>query len=276
MFAGRQSVAAADHALALDGWVRPATQRCRPCTRLRRWAQRTRQVSQWNEFDRQRQSASAHGTGGAPNRHAVDGGVDMTASHVITTGLSAGVSPGKQESTGQHHNRSTCTGPPLDHVTARGPANFVAPTAHHFDVSLVALLDGFRVEAPAAARDGWRPIAEAKLRLTCPECGQRMVGRNGLRRIPHFAHFAGTSPCSWGKGETAEHLRLKWEVAEFIRSVVGWTADLEVRNEAGSWRADVLAIRSDGRRIAVEVQLAAQTIDETRERTERFAAELSR
>ena len=55
----RQSEAAAEHAPALDGWVRPATRHWRPSTRRTRWAQRTRQVSQWSESDLDRQHVPA-------------------------------------------------------------------------------------------------------------------------------------------------------------------------------------------------------------------------
>ena len=136
---------------------------------------------------------------------------------------------------------------------------------------LVALLDGVRVEAPLLALGRWQTIVRVGDRLTCPECGRRMVGRQGATRIAHFAHQGPRGDCGWGVGESAEHLRLKWSVAEAVRSNSGWDAEVEAKS--GNWRADVLATSSSGRRIAFEIQLARQTLEDAVERTLRYEAD---
>lgn len=100
-----------------------------------------------------------------------------------------------------------------------------------------------------------------------------MVGRRGALRIARFAHFHPKNACSWGVGETADHLRIKWAVVQLVRALPSWRAEMEVRAESGSWCADVLAVRRDGRRAAIEEQLAAQTIIETEERVLRYASD---
>lgn len=135
---------------------------------------------------------------------------------------------------------------------------------------LVALLDGQRVEAPGPTSEEWG--AMAKDRLRCPECDLRMIARRPSERIAHFAHFRRTEQCTWGIGETKNHLQLKWRVAELVRHIPGWSAELEVADRAGTWRAEVMVTSPDGRRTAIEVQLASQTHDGTDERVRRYAS----
>lgn len=113
---------------------------------------------------------------------------------------------------------------------------------------LTARLHGDRVEAPSLDDDGWRRVRQAGDALVCPECDQRMIGKRPANRIAHFAHFRRTTACSWGVGESADHLALKWELTRHIRTVTGWTAQMEVAAADRSWRADVLAEGPEGRR----------------------------
>jgi hypothetical protein len=74
-------------------------------------------------------------------------------------------------------------------------------------------------------------------------------------------------------GETPEHRVLKHLLASAARRC-GWRALIEAEpfpGDVGSWRADVLAISDDGRRHALEAQLAAMTPAEGLERTVRYS-----
>jgi competence protein CoiA len=95
------------------------------------------------------------------------------------------------------------------------------------------------------------------------------VSSSGLR---FFAHDALQPGCP-SLGETAAHLELKRAIALAIRST-GCRAVLEAVpavDDIGGWRADVLGISPGGRRSAFEVQLAGMTIEEGRQRTDRYA-----
>ena len=93
---------------------------------------------------------------------------------------------------------------------------------------LTALLDGERVEAPSLDDDGWRRVRQAGTALACPECHTRMIGKRPANRIADFAHYRRTTSCTWGAGESADHLALKWALTSHIRTVPGWSAEMEV------------------------------------------------
>lgn len=108
--------------------------------------------------------------------------------------------------------------------------------------------------------------------LTCRDCGARMHAKTSSTGLRFFAHDRAASGCP-SVGETAEHLQLKQTLAELIRTL-GCEAQLEATptaDDAGGWRADVLATSPSGVRLAVEVQLAAMTIEEGARRTERYS-----
>lgn len=98
------------------------------------------------------------------------------------------------------------------------------------------------------------------------------VSASGARRVAHFKHHRAAN-CSWGLGETQAHLSLKWAVTMLVRAVPGWTAEMEVAGNSRAWIADVLASGPGGRRVAFEVQLAAQTEADTMARTRRYEAD---
>ena len=131
-------------------------------------------------------------------------------------------------------------------------------------------MNGRRVEAPFVDDVVWDLLRRAGERLRCPACDARMIGRSGTKRVRHFAHFRATG-CSYGAGESADHVRVKCAVIEIVRAQPGWHADLEVPDAAGSWRADVLAVHESGRRIAFEVQRSGLTSEDAEHRTLRYA-----
>ncbi|MFB7669042.1 competence protein CoiA [Kitasatospora sp. NPDC056138] len=107
--------------------------------------------------------------------------------------------------------------------------------------------------------------------LTCPECRHGMHAKVSPHGMRFFAHDRGAPTCALAQ-ESMEHHLLKLDLATEVRAA-GWFAELEVRAEDGTWRADVMASSPDGsRRMAWEAQLSPITADEIRARTERFAA----
>jgi len=112
------------------------------------------------------------------------------------------------------------------------------------------------------------------LGLFCPECDYAMHAvAGGLRRIRHFAHNPGRSDaCTFGAGEGPEHRQTKALIADAVRLLDGWSAEIEAPGDG--WRADVLATgpRPDelgNWRIAFEPQFSYIHPDAARERTER-------
>jgi hypothetical protein len=118
----------------------------------------------------------------------------------------------------------------------------------------------------------WSAVHKVRPRiaLTCPDCEHSVHAKVSARKLKHFAHDPGRpADCAW-LNESLEHHLLKLELATRIRKA-GWHAELEVRADDGTWRADVLASAHDGsRRIAWEAQLSPITDDDIRARTERY------
>lgn len=133
------------------------------------------------------------------------------------------------------------------------------------------LLDATAPHLGAVLR--WQEVHKVRPRapLTCRECGATVAAKVSVRGQRFFAHDAATGCPS--TGETPAHRMLKPELAAAIRSVPGWTAELEVPGTG--WRADVLAVSPDGTRwVAWEAQLASATVAELQERTATMRAEL--
>lgn len=83
----------------------------------------------------------------------------------------------------------------------------------------------------------------------------------------HFARKAGFPGTT--ETETVHHVRAKRAVRDAALAA-GWGAQVEARAPSGAWQADVLVWR-DECRLAFEVQWSAQTVEEYRARTERYA-----
>ncbi|MEU1036312.1 competence protein CoiA family protein [Streptomyces mirabilis] len=118
---------------------------------------------------------------------------------------------------------------------------------------------------------GWAAIHRARAPLHCRACEGRMVARVSVLGLRHFAHWRRSADCPLA-GESPGHLLLKADVAAAARAA-GWSATLEDAAPDGRWRADVLAVSPEGRRIALEAQLSAITERDVLERTNRYTAD---
>jgi competence protein CoiA len=99
-----------------------------------------------------------------------------------------------------------------------------------------------------------------------------MTAKRSPLGLRYFAHQPGAPECALA-GESLAHHLLKLELAQAARQA-GWHADMEVAGPDRTWRADVLAIHpAGGRRIALEAQLAAITLEDVQERTRRMAVD---
>jgi len=99
-----------------------------------------------------------------------------------------------------------------------------------------------------------------KLRFPC--CDSQVILKTSKLGLRFFSHKA-KGQCSTSK-ETEEHLIIKSLAAQIARQQ-GWDALTEVSGKTPQgerWRADVLACKGT-HKVAVEVQLSSQTIDET-------------
>ncbi|WP_053924759.1 competence protein CoiA family protein [Streptomyces chattanoogensis] len=124
----------------------------------------------------------------------------------------------------------------------------------------------------------WSQVHKARPRipLTCPECEWALHAKVSPYGVRFFCHDPGRPPSCSLTNESWEHHMLKLEMAAAIREA-GWFAALEVPAQDGSWRADVMAISTDGsQRMAWEAQLSPITLDDIRARTERYEAEAIR
>lgn len=127
----------------------------------------------------------------------------------------------------------------------------------------------------------WADVHRVKgLELACPECRGRVFpecrGRVFARLSPHrarhFYHQVRPDDCALAN-ESPEHHLLKLELATAARAA-GFRAELEVGNEARTWRADVLVFdREDRPFMALEAQLSPMTPRDARMRTDRYAAD---
>ncbi|AXY33944.1 competence protein CoiA [Yersinia pseudotuberculosis] len=109
------------------------------------------------------------------------------------------------------------------------------------------------------ARDAQKPGV-----FRCPECDAPVTLRKGKIVAHHFAHKPPIT-CSYGKGESAEHHRVKLEIFDTLNNHPD-AGEVELEKSFGPVRADVSA-RLDGRRVAFEIQRSAIDFDELHRRT---------
>lgn len=119
----------------------------------------------------------------------------------------------------------------------------------------------------------WADVHRVKgLELACPECRGRVFARISPHRARHFYHQVRPDDCALAN-ESPEHHLLKLVLATAARAA-GFRAELEVGNEAQTWRADVLVFdRQDRPFMALEAQLSPMTPQDARMRTDRYAAD---
>lgn len=100
-------------------------------------------------------------------------------------------------------------------------------------------------------------------------CDSRVILKKSTLGTCFFAH-ARRGPCS-SAPESAEHLLAKETIARTLRTT-DWQVSTEVRgtsHDGQEWIADVMATRGDVK-IAIEVQLSRQTLEETERRQNRY------
>ncbi|MFI2437385.1 competence protein CoiA [Streptomyces sp. NPDC018693] len=119
----------------------------------------------------------------------------------------------------------------------------------------------------------WADVHRVKgLELACPQCRGRVFARVSPHRARHFYHQVRPHDCELAN-ESPEHHLLKLELAVAARAA-GFRAELEVCNEARTWRADVLVFDGQDRPfMALEAQLSPMTPQDARMRTDRYAAD---
>lgn len=106
--------------------------------------------------------------------------------------------------------------------------------------------------------------------LTCRECSWTLHAVHMSASGHRFFRHARSSPAGCSTvSESLDHLRVKTMVVELCREA-GWDATPEVT--VAPRRADVLAVAADGRRVAFEVQLSAQSGRDTAARRADYAA----
>lgn len=127
-------------------------------------------------------------------------------------------------------------------------------------------------EAFSATDAAWESICEAPLGTwLMPRTAWPAVPKTSIRGLRFFAHapgFTGQLPSP----ESYAHTRLKIDVVKAARAL-GFRAELEAWGNDGAgaeWVADVLVFLRDGTRIAFEIQLSSQHLDNFLARTERY------
>ncbi|STO08639.1 competence protein CoiA [Exiguobacterium aurantiacum] len=86
---------------------------------------------------------------------------------------------------------------------------------------------------------------EALAPFSCPDCHERVILKEGVKRRLHFAHVH-----SCGRGESTGHQQDKWNVRQWLQQR-GYAVDQEVT--VGGRRADLVA-SNDTETLIVEVQ----------------------
>lgn len=103
-------------------------------------------------------------------------------------------------------------------------------------------------------------------KLTCPVCHGRVTVKNGLHKIPHFAHRQQEGCLAFSEGETAEHLGLKLALFEW-GCQNGQSMQLEAYLPELVQRPDLLLDK-----LAIEVQCSPLSQERLRERTKNYHA----
>lgn len=137
-------------------------------------------------------------------------------------------------------------------------------------------VSGATFDATACSDADWTSVYMCRPRahLLCRGCGKMMHAKVSSKGLRFFAHDVLSEGC-FSAGETPQHLALKVLIANLIRAA-GGQAVLEATpapTDQGGWRADVLGIGTEGRRVAFEVQLEAMKLEEGQERTARYRAD---
>jgi hypothetical protein len=139
-------------------------------------------------------------------------------------------------------------------------------------MQLVAYLKGERLDATEIPHDPWRALPKQPdyEDLVLLECGKRARRVTRLQR-QFFAHWPRINCHIDHKSESSQHLAMKIALKDRINACPGWRAEVEYVGPNRQWIADVMAMHDNGRRLAFEVQLSAQTEEDYFNRSQRYA-----
>ncbi|SDF61933.1 competence protein CoiA [Chitinophaga filiformis] len=102
----------------------------------------------------------------------------------------------------------------------------------------------------------------------CPNCKGEVTLKNGLVKIPHFAHKAAAS-CEYA-GESMLHIKMKFQIFQTLNATIKYKVRaIELEKPLGIIRPDVY-IEGNKRRIGIEVQASVLTPSQILERTRRY------
>lgn len=139
-------------------------------------------------------------------------------------------------------------------------------------MQLVAYLKGDRLDATEMAHEVWRALPQQPgyEELVLLECGERAKRVTRLQR-QFFAHWPRINCQMDHKSESSQHLAMKLALKDRINACPGWRAEVEYVGPDRQWIADVMAMHDNGKRLAFEVQLSAQTEEDYFNRSQRYA-----
>jgi hypothetical protein len=100
----------------------------------------------------------------------------------------------------------------------------------------------------------------------CTFCNEEMILRNGMIKVPHFAHKKGSN-CPYSTGETYEHEKAKLDLLLSARKM-GIKADVEIKL-SDHVRADVLLDFGD-QKVAVEFQKSGMSVEQCQKRLKNY------
>ncbi len=129
---------------------------------------------------------------------------------------------------------------------------------------------GNRVEAFACSDAEWDALRREPKGTLVLRNGQPAVLKRSIRGLKFFAHPPGGRDPDY-KPESLAHLEMKAAMVQALRAAgIEASAEVSGRSATGDlWEADVLALPA-GRRIALEVQLSPQTLDDYEFRSARY------
>lgn len=128
------------------------------------------------------------------------------------------------------------------------------------------------VEAFSLSDSEWECICSLPLgSLLMPYTDWPAIPKTSIRGLRFFAHHSGY-PNELPKHKSYVHTRLQIDIVKIARKL-GFKADIEVRGPDPSspeWIADVVVTSNTGKKIAFEVQLSSQHLDDFIKRTSRY------
>lgn len=117
---------------------------------------------------------------------------------------------------------------------------------------------GEYVDAHTLSRRQIEPSAP----FSCPQCGERVILKRGIKRRLHFSHIQ-----TCGSGESTGHQTDKWGVRQWLQAG-GYDVEQEV--DFNGRRADLIATKA-GASFVVEIQSSPLAVESYIERTRHYA-----